>query len=62
MGRITADGRAQVAVLARLDLAEDTITNYTSQAGANPLDYVGHLEQVDTPGFFPPTTRAVEVV
>lgn len=60
MGRITADDVRKVAALARLDLAEDTITTYTSQL-ERILDYVGHLEQVDTTGV-PPTTRAVEVV
>jgi aspartyl-tRNA(Asn)/glutamyl-tRNA(Gln) amidotransferase subunit C len=49
-----------VAHLARLDLAEATIATYTSQL-ERILDYVAHLEQVDTEGV-PPTTRAVEVV
>jgi len=52
MGRITADDVRKVAVLARLDLAEDTITTYTSQL-ERILDYVGHLEQVDTTGGSP---------
>ncbi|MCP9772020.1 Asp-tRNA(Asn)/Glu-tRNA(Gln) amidotransferase subunit GatC [Synechococcus sp. Tobar12-5m-g] len=60
MGRITADDVRKVALLARLDLAEGTIATYTSQL-ERILDYVGHLETVDTTGV-PPTTRAVEVV
>jgi aspartyl-tRNA(Asn)/glutamyl-tRNA(Gln) amidotransferase subunit C len=60
MGRITANDVRKVAQLARLDLAEDTIATYTSQL-ERILDYVGHLETVDTTGI-PPTTRAVEVV
>ncbi|MCT0229883.1 Asp-tRNA(Asn)/Glu-tRNA(Gln) amidotransferase subunit GatC [Synechococcus sp. CS-1324] len=60
MGRITAQDVRKVALLARLDLAEDKVTTYTSQL-ERILDYVGHLETVDTAGV-PPTTRAVEVV
>jgi aspartyl-tRNA(Asn)/glutamyl-tRNA(Gln) amidotransferase subunit C len=60
MGRITADDVRKVALLARLDLAEGTIATYTNQL-ERILDYVGHLETVDTTGV-PPTTRAVEVV
>ena len=60
MGRISADDVRKVAHLARLDLAEATIATYTSQL-ERILDYVAHLEQVDTEGV-PPTTRAVEVV
>jgi len=60
MGRISADDVRKVANLARLDLAEATIATYTSQL-ERILDYVAHLEQVDTEGV-PPTTRAVEVV
>jgi aspartyl-tRNA(Asn)/glutamyl-tRNA(Gln) amidotransferase subunit C len=41
-------------------LADSTIATYTGQL-ERILDYVAHLEQVDTEGV-PPTTRAVEVV
>ena len=60
MSRISADDVRKVAHLARLDLAEATIATYTSQL-ERILDYVAHLERVDTEGV-PPTTRAVEVV
>jgi len=60
MGRITADDVRKVALLARLDLAEETVATYTTQL-ERILDYVGQLETVDTEGV-PPTTRAVEVV
>lgn len=60
MGRITTDDVRKVAQLARLELAEATIATYTTQL-ERILDYVGHLETVDTAGV-PPTTRAVEVV
>jgi aspartyl-tRNA(Asn)/glutamyl-tRNA(Gln) amidotransferase subunit C len=60
MGRISADDVRKVAQLARLELADSTIATYTGQL-ERILDYVAHLEQVDTEGV-PPTTRAVEVV
>ena len=60
MGRISADDVRKVAQLARLELADATIDTYTGQL-ERILDYVAHLEQVDTEGV-PPTTRAVEVV
>jgi aspartyl-tRNA(Asn)/glutamyl-tRNA(Gln) amidotransferase subunit C len=60
MGRISADDVRKVAQLARLELTADTIATYTGQL-ERILDYVAHLEQVDTEGV-PPTTRAVEVV
>jgi len=60
MERITADDVRKVAQLARLDLPEERIATYTVQL-ERILDYVAHLEQVDTKGV-PPTTRAVEVV
>jgi len=60
MSRISADDVRKVAELARLDLPEATIATYTSQL-ERILDYVAHLEAVDTEGV-PPTTRAVEVV
>jgi aspartyl-tRNA(Asn)/glutamyl-tRNA(Gln) amidotransferase subunit C len=60
MGRITADDVRKVAELARLELPESQIATYTGQL-ERILEYVGHLQQVDTEGV-PPTTRAVEVV
>ena len=60
MGRITADDVRKVAHLARLELPDDKIATYTSQL-ERILDYVAHLEAVDTTDV-PPTTRAVEVV
>ncbi|MFN9548541.1 MAG: Asp-tRNA(Asn)/Glu-tRNA(Gln) amidotransferase subunit GatC [Cyanobacteriota bacterium] len=60
MGRITADDVRKVAELARLELPESQIATYTAQL-ERILDYVGHLQQVDTRGV-PATTRAVEVV
>ena len=59
MSRISADDVRKVAKLARLDLPEDKIATYTGQL-ESILEYVGHLEQVDTTGV-PETTRAVEV-
>lgn len=60
MSRITADDVRKVAQLARLELPEEKITTYTGQL-ERILEYVAHLEQVDTEGV-EPTTRAVEVV
>lgn len=60
MSRITSDDVRKVAQLARLELPEAKIATYTAQL-ERILDYVAHLEQVDTEGV-PPTTRAVEVV
>jgi aspartyl-tRNA(Asn)/glutamyl-tRNA(Gln) amidotransferase subunit C len=60
MGRISADDVRKVAELARLALPEEKIVTYTAQL-ERILDYVAHLEAVDTSGI-PPTTRAVEVV
>ena len=60
MGRITPDDVRKVAKLARLDLEEAKITTYTNQL-ERILDYVSHLESIDTEGVLP-TTRAVEVV
>ena len=60
MSKITADDVRKVAKLARLDLPKDTINTYTGQL-ERILDYVDHLQAVDTTGV-PPTTRAVEVV
>ena len=60
MSKISADDVRKVAKLARLELPDDKIATYTGQL-ERILDYVAHLEQVDTEGV-PPTTRAVEVV
>lgn len=60
MGMISADDVRKVAQLARLELPEDTIATFTGQL-ERILEYVAHLEQVDTEGV-PATTRAVEVV
>ena len=60
MSRITADDVRKVAELARLALPEEKIATYTSQL-ERILDYVAHLEAVDTTDV-PATTRAVEVV
>jgi aspartyl-tRNA(Asn)/glutamyl-tRNA(Gln) amidotransferase subunit C len=60
MSRITVEDVRKVAQLARLELPEEKIATYAVQL-ERILDYVGHLEQVDTEGV-PPTTRAVEVV
>jgi aspartyl-tRNA(Asn)/glutamyl-tRNA(Gln) amidotransferase subunit C len=60
VSRISADDVRKVAQLARLELPEEKISTYTGQL-ERILDYVAHLEQVNTEGI-PPTTRAVEVV
>jgi aspartyl-tRNA(Asn)/glutamyl-tRNA(Gln) amidotransferase subunit C len=60
MSRITADDVRKVADLARLALPEEKIATYTGQL-ERILDYVAHLEAVDTTDVAP-TTRAVEVV
>ena len=60
MSKISVDDVRKVAGLARLDLPEEKIATYTGQL-ERILEYVAHLEQVDTEGV-PPTTRAVEVV
>ncbi|QNI71744.1 Asp-tRNA(Asn)/Glu-tRNA(Gln) amidotransferase subunit GatC [Cyanobium sp. NS01] len=60
MSQITTDDVRKVAQLARLALPEDKITTYTAQL-ERILEYVAHLEAVDTEGV-PATTRAVEVV
>ena len=60
MSRITADDVRKVAELARLALPEEKSATYTGQL-ERILDYVAHLEAVDTTDI-PPTTRAVEVV
>jgi len=60
MSKISAEDVRKVAALARLALPEEKIATYTTQL-ERILDYVDHLQAVDTEGV-PPTTRAVEVV
>jgi aspartyl/glutamyl-tRNA(Asn/Gln) amidotransferase, C subunit len=60
MSKISAEDVRKVAELARLDLPEEKIATYTGQL-ERILEYVAHLEAVDTDGI-PATTRAVEVV
>jgi aspartyl-tRNA(Asn)/glutamyl-tRNA(Gln) amidotransferase subunit C len=60
MSKISSEDVRKVAQLARLDLPDDKIATYTGQL-ERILEYVAHLEAVDTQGV-PATTRAVEVV
>lgn len=60
MGTINRDDVRHVARLARLALPEERLAPLTSQL-ESILDYVSHLQSIDTSGV-PPTTRAVEVV
>jgi aspartyl-tRNA(Asn)/glutamyl-tRNA(Gln) amidotransferase subunit C len=59
MGKISPDDVRKVAELARLEIPDSKIATYTAQL-EKILDYVAHLQQVDTEGV-PETTRAVEV-
>lgn len=60
VGTINRDDVRHVARLARLALPEESIAPLTSQL-ESILDYVSHLQSIDTSGV-PLTTRAVEVV
>ncbi len=60
MSKITSDDVRKVANLSRLDLHEEQIDTYASQL-EKILDYIDHLEKVDTTNVIP-TTRAVEVI
>ena len=60
MGTINKDDVRHVARLARLALPEERIATITGQL-ESILDYVSHLQSIDTTDV-PPTTRAVEVV
>ena len=60
MSRITTDDVKKVAKLACLDLEDKKITAYTEQL-ERILDYVAHLEQVDTTNVAP-TTHIFEIV
>ena len=60
MGSINREDVRHVARLARLALPEEQIATITGQLEPI-LDYVSHLQSIDTTGVAP-TTRAVEVV
>ena len=60
MDSINRDDVRHVARLARLALPEEQMATITGQLEAI-LNYVSHLQSIDTTGV-PPTTRAVEVV
>ncbi len=60
MTKITLGEIKKVANLARLQLSEKELETFTVQL-EKILDYVDHLQQVDTKNVTP-TTRAVEVV
>ena len=60
MNSINKDDVRHVARLARLALPEERIATITGQLGSI-LEYVSHLQSIDTADV-PPTTRAVEVV
>lgn len=60
MGSINRDDVRHVARLARLALPEAHIATITGQL-ESILDYVSHLQSIDTTGV-PATSRAVEVV
>ena len=60
MGSINREDVRHVARLARLALPEEQIAAITGQLEPI-LDYVSHLQSIDTTGVAP-TTRAVEVV
>ena len=59
MTKITPEDVRKVAKLARLELPENEIEEYTDQL-EKILGYVAQLEQIETGGI-EPTTRAVEV-
>ena len=60
MTKITKEEVKKVAHLARLELNENEITNHAEQL-EKILDYIRHLEKIDTDDA-PCTTRAIEVV
>ncbi len=60
MTKITENDVRKVAELARLELLDEEIGEYTGQI-EKILDYVDQLQRVNTDEI-PPTTRAVEVV
>ena len=60
MTRITPEDVRKVSKLARLDIPEESIQTYANQL-EKILEYIEHLQKVDTKNVLP-TTRAVEVV
>ena len=60
MSKITIQDVKKVANLARLDLQDQEISDYTDQL-EKILRYVAQLEEIDTANVLP-TTRAVEVI
>ena len=60
MKRITKEEVKKVAHLARLELNDNEINNHAEQL-EKILDYVRHLEAIDTDDV-PCTTRAIEVI
>ena len=60
MTSINPEDVRQVARLARLELPEERLAAFTGQL-ESILDFVSHLQSINTDGI-PPTTRAVEVV
>ena len=60
MKKITKEEVKKVAHLARLELNEDEINNHAEQL-EKILDYIRHLEKIDTDDV-PCTTRAIEVI
>ena len=59
MTKITKEEVKKVAHLARLELNDNEINNHAKQL-EKILDYIRHLEAIDT-GDVPCTTRAIEV-
>jgi len=60
MTKITKEEVKKVAHLARLELNENEINNHAEQL-EKILDYIKHLEKIDTDNVLS-TTRAIEVV
>ena len=60
MKKITKEEVKKVAHLARLELNENEINNHAEQL-EKILDYIRHLEKIDTDDV-PCTTRAIEVI
>ena len=60
MTKITKEEVKKVAHLARLELNDNEISDHAEQL-EKILDYIRHLEKIDTDDV-PPTTRAIEVI
>ena len=60
MTKITPEDVQKVAKLARLEINTDDLKKYSNQL-ERILNYVAHLEKIDTKEVVP-TTRAVEVI